>query len=145
MNSAGDFNDRQDFNSLGLMFKVHVHDDGRGPLWSVVCHNKRRPEPPLPVEFEIATEEAAVAEATRLAGLTEYWGMSGPLMLAACCDDATKWAAAFCEHAQRLGHPGIDEGWMISWFANAIEHSHDVRTGRGPTVMPDGSAFVVAG
>jgi hypothetical protein len=33
---------------------------------------------------------------------------------------------------------------MIGWFANAIEHSHDVRTGSGPVVLPDGSAFFVA-
>ena len=73
-----------------------------------------------------------------------YKEMSGPEMLAACRDDAAKWAAAFCEIAASLGHKGIDEGWMIGWFANAIEHSYDVRTGGGPTVLPDGSAFFVA-
>lgn len=73
--------------------------------------------------------------------MINYTEMDGPAMLAACRDDAAKWAAAFVQHAEKLGHHGIDEGWMIGWFANAIEHSHDVRTGSGPTVPPDGSAF----
>jgi hypothetical protein len=74
----------------------------------------------------------------------DYTAMDGPQMLAALRDDASKWAAAFCQHAEKLGHSGIDEGWMISWFANAIEHSSDVRNGTGPVVLPDGSAFFVA-
>jgi hypothetical protein len=72
-----------------------------------------------------------------------YREMSGPEMHAACRDDAVKWAAAFCETAKDQGHD-IDEGWMIGWFANAIECAHDVRTGGGPVVLPDGSAFFVA-
>jgi hypothetical protein len=51
-------------------------------------------------------------------------------LLSALGDDAAKWAAAFCTIAKRQGHD-LDEGWVIGWFANAIEHSHDVRTGRG--------------
>jgi len=76
--------------------------------------------------------------------MIDYTTMTGPEMLHACRDDAAKWAAAFCQHAKKLGHENIDEGWMIGWFANAIEHSHDVRTGGGPVVLPDGSAFFVA-
>jgi hypothetical protein len=72
----------------------------------------------------------------------DFTAMSGPEMLAACRDDATKWAAAFCQHAKKRGQD-IDEEWMVGWFANAIEHSHDVRTGSGPVVLPDGSAFFV--
>lgn len=75
--------------------------------------------------------------------MDDYTSMSAPEMLAACGDDAAKWAAAFCQIAKALGHD-IDEGWMIGWFANAIEHSFDVRTGRQVTVLPDGSAFFVA-
>lgn len=45
-------------------------------------------------------------------------------------DDAAQWAAAFCQFADKLGHHGIDEGWMIGWFAAAIEHSSDVRRWR---------------
>jgi hypothetical protein len=35
-------------------------------------------------------------------------------------DDASKWAAAFCQAAAKLGHR-LDEQWMTTWFANAIE------------------------
>ena len=73
----------------------------------------------------------------------DYTAMSGPEMLHACRDDGHKWATAFCQHAKTQGHD-IDHGWMVGWFANAIEHSHDVRTGGGPVVLPDGSAFFVA-
>lgn len=65
-------------------------------------------------------------------------------LLAYCRDDAAKWAEQFCKTAKTLGYGDLDEGWMIVWFANAIEHSFDVRTGGGPTVLPDGSAFFVA-
>lgn len=71
-----------------------------------------------------------------------YQEMSGPEMLDACRDDASKWAAAFCEIARAKGLD-IDEDWMIGWFANAIEHSQDVRHGTGPIVLPDGSAFFI--
>jgi hypothetical protein len=74
----------------------------------------------------------------------DYTALSAPELLAACRDDAAKWAAAFCQHAEKLGHTGIDEGWMIGWFANAIENSYDVRSGRKITVLPDGSAFFTA-
>lgn len=76
--------------------------------------------------------------------MTDYTIMSGPELLSACRDDGSKWATAFCQHAKKLGYGDIDEGWMTGWFANAIEHSHDVRTGGGPVVLPDGSAFFVA-
>ena len=56
--------------------------------------------------------------------------------------DAAKWAAAFCETAKKHGHD-LDEGWMIAWFANAIMVSHDITRGVRPTVLPDGSAFIV--
>lgn len=63
-------------------------------------------------------------------------------------DDASKWAAAFCQYADKKGIKGIEEGWMLAWFASAIEHSTDVRHNRGrPAVMPvlpDGSSFFVA-
>ena len=35
--------------------------------------------------------------------------------------DAAKWAAEFCKIARDLGHNDLDEGWLITWFANAIE------------------------
>lgn len=62
--------------------------------------------------------------------MTDYTAMTSGKMLSALGDDASKWAAAFCQHAKKLGHD-IDEGWMIGWFANAIEHSSDVRRRKG--------------
>lgn len=50
-----------------------------------------------------------------------YTDMSGPALLKAVGNDSGKWAAAFCQHAAKRGHLGIDEGWMIGWFANAME------------------------
>lgn len=42
-------------------------------------------------------------------------------------DDANKWADAFLE---RFPNCGIHQHTLMGWFANAIEHSYDVRTGR---------------
>ena len=42
-------------------------------------------------------------------------------------DDAAKWADAFRKTAINLGYSDMDEGWLIGWFANAIEISHDHR------------------
>lgn len=39
--------------------------------------------------------------------------------------DAKDWAESFCATAAKLGHPGIDEGWMIGWFANALMRGYD--------------------
>lgn len=39
--------------------------------------------------------------------------------------DARDWAKSFVEIAAKNGHPGIDEGWMISWFANALMRGYD--------------------
>lgn len=44
--------------------------------------------------------------------------------------DARDWAAHFCKIADRLGikdaeGKSIDEGWMISWFANALMRGLD--------------------
>lgn len=44
-----------------------------------------------------------------------------------CEDDAAKWASEFRKTAIKLGYSDMDEGWLIAWFANAIEHSCDVR------------------
>lgn len=56
---------------------------------------------------------------------TRYMNMQAGDMLQALGDDATKWADAFREL-----HPEIDHETMVGWFANAIEHSADVRRGR---------------
>jgi hypothetical protein len=44
--------------------------------------------------------------------------------------DAQDWAAAFCKVANAHGFRDakgepIDEGWMISWFANALMRGYD--------------------
>lgn len=62
----------------------------------------------------------------------DYTAMEGPEMLAACADDAGKWAAAFQQHATKLGYSEMDEGWLIGWFANAIEGSSDHRSRVSP-------------
>lgn len=44
-------------------------------------------------------------------------------------DDAQKWAQAFVQHKKQNNWTleDIDEGLLIGWFANAIEHSEMVR------------------
>lgn len=44
-----------------------------------------------------------------------------------CGDNAAKWAEKFREVAINLGYSDMDEGWLIGWFANAIEQSSIVR------------------
>lgn len=42
--------------------------------------------------------------------------------------DAQVWAREWCAVARELearGESVIDEGWMIGWFANAIENAKD--------------------
>lgn len=57
----------------------------------------------------------------------DYRAMDNENLLYTLSDDAAKWAEAFCQlHGDKLP----DEGNMICWFANAIEHSSDVRRWR---------------
>lgn len=35
-------------------------------------------------------------------------------------DDAAVWAEEFCKVARERGHD-LDEGWVIGWFANAMQ------------------------
>lgn len=44
--------------------------------------------------------------------------------------DARDWAKAFCKIAAEQGHPGIDEEWMVSWFANALMRGFDEAMGK---------------
>lgn len=41
--------------------------------------------------------------------------------------DARDWAAAFRRIAIELGYSDMDEGWLISWFANALMRGYDQR------------------
>jgi len=43
--------------------------------------------------------------------------------------DAAKWAAEFRKTAINLGYSDMDEGWLISWFANAIETARQSERG----------------
>ena len=69
----------------------------------------------------------------------------GPELGEVCGDNAMNWAKAFCAVAKAKGIDlGDDpEGWMVGWFANAIECSDQVRHGEFPAVLPDGSACFV--
>lgn len=57
-------------------------------------------------------------------------------------DDAQRWAREFRATAVRLGYSDMDEGWLIGWFANAIEHSSDVRRWRAEAAPPSASVGV---
>lgn len=65
-----------------------------------------------------------------------YTSLQGGDLLEVLADDASKWAAAFRQHAEEVkarGEDPLDEGFLITWFANAIERSGDVRRWReGP-------------
>ena len=72
----------------------------------------------------------------------DYTAMDAVSLLAALGDDASKWATAFRQTAIRLGYSDMDEGWLIGWFANAIENSHDVRYRRSlPAANPNEPKF----
>lgn len=60
----------------------------------------------------------------------DYTALDSHRLLSALGDDAAKWAAAFNQTAIKLGYSDMDEGWLTGWFANAIEHSSDVRRWR---------------
>lgn len=69
-------------------------------------------------------------------GNTDYTKLSDVALLDLLRDDASLWAAAFCQIARKHGHE-IDEGWMIGWFANAIENAWEIRMRRSlPETVP---------
>lgn len=84
-------------------------------------------QPPAPVT---AMPEAYAAK---------YLGLSDSQLLEYCADDAQKWAEAFCAHAAKYYSIKLDEGWTLGWFANAIEHSTDVRARRTKSPFPSDS------
>lgn len=57
----------------------------------------------------------------------DYTKLDGADLLHAMGDNASKWAAAFCQLNPDIN---ADEDTLMMWFANAIEHSNDLRTGR---------------
>ena len=70
--------------------------------------------------------------------MTDYTALDGPALLNALGDDASKWAAAFRQTATKLGYSDMDEGWLIGWFANAIEHSWEIRIRRDTERLANG-------
>jgi hypothetical protein len=46
--------------------------------------------------------------------------------------DGAQWAEEFNKTAVTLGYPEMDEGWLIGWFANAIENTCVTRKCRIP-------------
>lgn len=54
--------------------------------------------------------------------------------------DARDWAAAFCKIATGLGYKdaegkSIDEGWMVTWFANSLMRGYDEHASRQPALL----------
>lgn len=66
------------------------------------------------------TVSTASSAATATAAVFEE---TGSQFLERLGEDASKWAAEFRKTAISLGYSDMDEGWLLSWFANAIEHS----------------------
>lgn len=73
-----------------------------------------------------AETPATVADAVIRDDLHEY-----------CGSDAARWAEQFRLMAIKLGYSDMDEGWLIGWFANAIERSIQVR--HPPTITQSGA------
>jgi hypothetical protein len=88
----------------------------------------RRGKPTMPDTPEMA-ERKALFEAGRATGTVEGWADYTPAQgepmteLSFPTTDAMEWVKAFRE---RNPDANVDDGTMLAWFANAIEH------GRGP-------------
>jgi hypothetical protein len=55
---------------------------------------------------------------------------NGSDLLEALGDQGMKWAAAFCQITKKNLDIDLDLMYVMGWFANAIEHSSDVRKWR---------------
>lgn len=76
----------------------------------------------------------------------DYVAMQSGDLLKALGDDASKWAGAFVQYARRVRDRGddiLDEDWLTTWFANAIEHSSDVRRWRREAAEHGGTTAIV--
>jgi hypothetical protein len=111
------------------------------PLYSAGARHLSREEKLAPVRRYVPSVGAEVigeapSEALELSA-PDHLAMGAGQMLESVGDDASKWADAFVQTAQsRLDAGGdaremlLDTGWMLGWFANAIEHSTAVRAAR---------------
>jgi len=73
-----------------------------------------------------------------------YRELDGPGLLHEMGQDASKWAAAFCQiHPARCSDGTfIDEGLMTAWFANAIQHALD--TERGTVINGEHAEYLLS-
>jgi len=67
----------------------------------------------------------------------KYKELNEPDLLHEMGLDASKWAAAFCQLNPNVK---VDEGLMITWFANAIMHTLD--TERGTIINGEHAAYL---
>lgn len=82
--------------------------------------NARDAYPPIMAKWRRDMKLCWRIDAT-LAAYDAAKGEAGGEFLARLGMDAAKWAAEFRMTAVRLGYSDMDEGWLIGWFANAIE------------------------
>lgn len=97
-------------------------------------------EPTIIKSFPGQQVEQELRETGALPNEICYTAMSAGNLLEALADDASRWATAFVQHARLVRDRGdniLDEAWLTTWFANAIEHSSDVRRWRSePPTRP---------
>ena len=95
---------------------------GDGTL--VIRHLEDCPERPVSADTEATKADSEYGdEMTRLLHST---------------DDAMVWAVEWCKVARRLSGEGrslIDEGWMVGWFANAMETAKRIDRERRAAVV----------
>jgi len=78
---------------------------------------------PLQDLKELADIKAAFVES--MPDYTKF--NNGADLLQALGDDGMKWAAAFCQITKKNLDIDLEVMYVQGWFANAIEHSSDVR------------------
>lgn len=83
-----------------------------------------KPEDSLPVRPAV---DADGRPAYLLGYDIDYTTMDGSQMYDSMRDDGREWARAFCQIAAKNTGYIVDEGWMTSWFCNAIEISNVFR------------------
>ncbi len=72
----------------------------------------------------------------------DYTTMGDQQLIGICGDDAMKWATAFCQTAKKHGND-LYPGWLVGWFANAIETADSVRRHRSLNDVGDAAELVI--
>jgi hypothetical protein len=115
------------FGAVALAHILKIREDGQvaananGQLFDTAYH---------------AAESFVAERARRNAPKTEP-KITGAELLATT--DARVWAAGFRETALSLGYSDMDEGWLISWFANAMCAQMDADARRNATASTPAS------